>query len=84
MSRSRNKGYNNALKRKEHIPIIEAFCKDNGLTYTFIHGYEWHIRIERVLDVFPTRMRWCWLPTQERGTIEDYDDIGRIFMERME
>jgi len=42
-----NRGYMNREQRKKHIPIIESFCKDNGLTYKFVNGYEWHIRIER-------------------------------------
>jgi len=78
-----NRGYMNREQRKKHIPIIESFCKDNGLTYKFVNGYEWHIRIEKVLDIYPTRMRWHWLPTGERGELEDYDDIGRIFLERI-
>ena len=73
-----------AQKRKEHIPIIKAFCEDNGLTYKFIHNFEWHIRIEGVLDIYTTTMKWHWLPTEERGEINDYDDIGKIFMEHME
>lgn len=75
-------GARNAQLRKEHLPTIKDFCEDLGLAYEFVHGFEWHIRIEKVLDVFPTRNRWHWLPTGERGQFNDYDELGQIFMER--
>lgn len=79
-----NKGATNAYLRKKHLPTIKGFCQDNNLSMEFINGFEWHIRIEKVLDVFPTRNRWHWLPTGERGSFHDYDELGRIFMERLD
>jgi hypothetical protein len=79
-----NRGYANAKAREKHIPLIKEFCKDHDLKYKFVNGFEWHIRIEDVLDVFPTRNRWHWLETDERGSFEDYDELGRIFIERIE
>jgi hypothetical protein len=79
MSRS---SWYNAKLRKEHIPVIVEFCKDAGFSYKFVNGFEWHIRIENVLDVFPTRNRWYWLPTGERGSFNDHEELGQIFMDR--
>lgn len=77
------RGAYNAQLRKENIPTIESFCRDLGLTWRFVNG-DWHIRIENVLDVYPTRQRYCWLPDQEWGFYGDYDDLGRIFTKHME
>lgn len=77
------KSWHNAKLRKEHLPTIKDFCEDAGLEYEFIHGFEWHVRIAKVLDVFPTRNKWHWLPTGERGRFEGYEELGQIFMERM-
>ena len=64
---SRNRSRINAEKRKKHIPTIKAFCEDLGLEYEFIHGFEWHIRVQGVMDVFPTRNRYHLLKTGARG-----------------
>lgn len=66
-----------AKARAENTPEIVAFCEDNGLTWRYVAG-DWHIRIENVLDVYPTRKRFCWLKTAEWGWYEDYEDLGRI------
>jgi hypothetical protein len=68
-----------AQLRAEHTPTIKAFCDDLGLKYEFIHGFEWHIRIENIMDVFPTRNRYHLLKTDERGGFSDYEELGRIF-----
>lgn len=75
-----SKGAWRAIARKQNIPEIQAFCEDMGFTYRFIAG-DWHIRIENVLDVYPTRKRYCWLPTGEWGWYNDYEDLGRIMLE---
>lgn len=75
------RGAYNARLRKENIPTIQDFCEDAGLTFKFVNGYEWHIRIENVLDVFPTRKRYHNLKTDARGSFEDYDELGRIFLD---
>lgn len=81
---SRNRSRINAEKRKKHIPTIKAFCEDLGLKYDFVHGFEWHIRIENLMDVFPTRNRYHLLKTGERGSFKDYEELGRIFVEYTE
>lgn len=78
---SRNRSRINAEKRKKHIPTIKAFCEDLGLEYEFIHGFEWHIRVQGVMDVFPTRNRYHLLKTGARGQFTDYEELGRIFEE---
>ena len=72
---------NNAYLRAKHLPEVIQFCKDNMFQYKFIDG-DWHIRIENVIDVFPTRKRFFWLPTKEWGWYQDYDDLGKIMIER--
>lgn len=78
-----NKGARNAYHRAQNLPTIKEFCEDNDLKFEFIHGFEWHVRIEKVMDVFPTRKRWHWLKTGERGSYTDYDDLGCIFIEHV-
>lgn len=78
------KGVYHAELRKEHLPTIKAFCEDAGLNYEFVHGYEWHIRIEGILDIFPTHNLWHFLPTGERGQFKDYEELGRILIEQMQ
>ena len=81
---SRNRGFINAQKRKKHIPTIQTFCEDLGLQYSFVHGFEWHIRIEKIMDVYPTRNRYHLLKTEERGSFKDYEELGQIFSEYVE
>lgn len=73
------KSAHHARLRAEHLPTIKEFCEDAGLKYEFIHGYEWHIRIECVLDVFPTSNRYHWIKTGGRGSFRDYEELGQIF-----
>lgn len=76
-----NRSAYHAQLRKQHIPTIKAFCDDLGLTYVMIHGYEWHIRVQGLMDVFPTRNRYHLLKTGARGGFNDYEELGRIFEE---
>lgn len=77
-----DRGARNRWLREQHKPEIIDFCKDNGFSFKWIAG-DWHMRIEGVLDVYPTRKRFFWLPTKEWGWYEDYDDLGRIMFERL-
>jgi len=67
--------------RKEHLPAIIAFCEDLGIEYTFVHGYEWHIRVGGIMDVFPTRNKYHLIKTGGRGTFSSYEELGAIFTE---
>ena len=79
---SRRSAINQQL-RKENKPEILEFCKDNGLDYRWVQG-DWHIRIENVLDVYPTRKKYFWLPDKQWGEYDNYEDLGQIFANKME
>lgn len=73
-----SRGDHNAWLRKKNLPEIVAFCDDLGLTYEYVNGYEWHIRIEGIMDVFPTRKKYHLIKTNERGEFTDYEELGSI------
>ena len=77
------RGFKNAALRAKHKPEIIQFCEDHGFKYRWMDG-DWHMRVENVLDVYPTRKRWHWLPDAARGSFDDYEDLGRIFIENNE
>lgn len=72
-----NKGVHNRRLRRQNVPLIEEFCKELGLNIKYIAG-DWHIRIDNKLDVYPTRQRWFWLPTKERGGYKDFEQLQDI------
>lgn len=76
------RGASNAAQRAKNLPEIILFCNDLGLKYVWKAG-NWHMRIEGKFDVYPTRKRYHWLPSGERGHFSDYDELGRIFLELM-
>lgn len=78
----RSKSNHNRRLRVEHKPEVLAFCKDHGFDYRWVAG-DWHMRIENIMDIYPTRKRFFWLPDKEWGNYKDYDDLGRIMTERM-
>lgn len=78
---SRHGAYNQYLRNK-HKPEIFDFVKDMGLSIKAMQG-DWHYRIEDVLDVYPTRKRFFWIPDKEWGWYDDYEHLGRIFLERI-
>lgn len=73
------RGEYNAYLRSQHIPIIQSFCDENGLEWHFVNDFEWHIRIDNKLDVYPTRKRWCWLPNEHRGGFKDFEELQDIY-----
>jgi hypothetical protein len=79
---SKAKAAANARARAKNTPEIIDFCTDNGLSYTHINPYQ--IRIENILDLYPTTKKYCWLPLQEWGFYTDYDDIGAIMVKHKE
>jgi 6-pyruvoyl-tetrahydropterin synthase len=78
-----NRTRNNYLKRQHHLPEIKDFLNDANLKWEFIHGHEWHIRVEGVIDIFPTRKKYHVLASGARGSFADYDELGRIFLEAL-
>ncbi len=77
-----NRGAYRQRLRDKNKPEILDFCNDLGLRYVWIAG-DWHLRIESSFDVFPTSKRWHHIQSEARGSYEDYDDLGRIFLEYM-
>lgn len=75
----RGRSAHRAWLREQHTPTIVAFCEDLGLRYEKVHGFDWHIRIEGIMDVFPTSNKYHLLKTDERGRFNDYEELGRIF-----
>jgi len=71
----------NAYKRAKHLSTIKEFLDEAGLKWEYIHGFEWHIRVEGQIDIFPTNKKYHVLKNDIRGTFDDYDELGRIFME---
>lgn len=77
----RSKTNRNIEHRRKNIPTIKAFCEDLGLQYEYIHGHEWHIRVQGIMDIFPTSNKYHLLKTGDRGQFDDYEHLGRIFEE---
>lgn len=75
------KGDRNRRLRKQNIPEVIQFCDDHEFNYEWMAG-DWQLRIEEVIDIYPTRKRFFWLPTKEWGWYKDYDDLGKIMSER--
>lgn len=73
----------NRLMREQHLPEIKDFLEDAGLDYSFVNGFNWHIRVEGRIDIFPTSKRYHVLATNARGSFQDYDELGRIFLEHL-
>ncbi len=78
-----NRSARNRWLREKNKPEVLAFCKDMGFSYRWMNG-DWQLRIENVIDVYPTRKRFCWLPSGEWGRYTDYEDLGKIMIERLE
>lgn len=79
---SNNRGANNRYYRAKNTPEVIQFCDDHGFKYRWVAG-DWQLRIEDVMDIYPGKKRFFWLPDQEWGFYEDYDDLGQIMFDRM-
>lgn len=77
-----NRGTMNRFRRKKNTPEVIEFCEDNDLKYKWING-DWHLRIEGKMDIYPGKKRFFWIPGGEWGFYDDYDDLGRIMIEKM-
>ena len=78
------RGEINARKRRQHLPDIKAFLDDLGVEWHYVHGYEWHIRVNGLMDIFPTNNKYHFIKTDQRGEFEDYEELGQIFAEYVE
>ena len=81
---SNNRSFINQRKRKQNLPEIEQFLQDANLDYSFIHGFEWHIRVENAIDIFPTNKKYHILSNDIRGDFKDYEELGQIFLENID
>lgn len=62
--------------------MVKRFCDKYHFTLvTLNNGYQ--LRIENVLDVYPVRGRWCWLPTGERGGWDNANDLRAIMLKHL-
>lgn len=77
-----NRGARNRYLRAKHTPEVIEFCKDHEFNYEWIAG-DWHLRIENVMDIYPGKKRFFWIPTKEWGWYSDYDGLGKIMLERL-
>lgn len=78
-----NRTRNNYIRRQKNLPEIKDFLTDANLKWHFVHGNDWHIRVEGIIDIFPTRKRYHVITSNVRGTFENYEELGRIFMEHL-
>lgn len=74
----------NRYKREMNTPTIIAFLEDLCLEWNYVHGFEWHIRVEDIMDIFPTNRKYHLLKNDERGTFNDYEGLGQIFTNYVE
>jgi len=74
-----SRNYNRFIREK-NLEWITEFLEEAGLSWKFING-DWHIRVEGELDIFPTRKRYHFIPTDERGGFRDYEHLGEIILE---
>ena len=69
--------------REKRTEIVEQFCRHNSFKLEYLNqGYQ--LRIEGVMDVYPTNGRWCWLPTGERGGWHNDRDLRRLLIEKLD
>jgi len=75
-----------AWKRDNFVrraPQIVRFCRKYGFDLQdFNNGYQ--LRIEGVLDVYPVRGRWHWIPTGERGDFDTPQDLRKVLLSKTE
>lgn len=79
---SKHKTELNRQRRAENLLEVKAFCEAVGLEYRFMNG-DWQVRIEEVFDVYPTNKKFCWLATGEWGIYDDFEELGKIMVDRM-
>jgi hypothetical protein len=61
---------------------VDDFCAEHGFEKEFITEY--HIRIERQVDVFPTNRRYCVLKTKRWGTYNFIKELLKLITKNEE
>lgn len=69
-----------AYWRARNLKWITEYLDENELRYEFKSG-DWHIRIERALDIYPTRKRYHFLKSGARGFFRDQRELAEVFLQ---
>jgi hypothetical protein len=56
--------------------MVEGFCEQNKINFNYLSPY--HIRIEGVLDIYPTSFRYHLIRLNERGDWKNIDDLRQL------
>lgn len=59
----------NVQSRNKHLCKLIDLAEEQG--YTLKHITDYQVRVNGVLDVYPTRLKYFYLPTKEWGTLRD-------------
>ena len=71
--------YARSQHRERRTAIVRKFCKRFDIrSHSLNNGYQ--LRIENVLDVYPTNGRYCILRTNERGDWDTPADLKRLML----
>jgi hypothetical protein len=66
----------------ENTLLVKQFCKKYGFTLEPLNsGYQ--LRIEQVLDIYPVRQKYHYLPSGKRGDWDSINDIKRILLDSL-
>ena len=47
--------------------MLQDLCEEKG--YTMRHITDYQVRVNNKLDIYPTRLKYFYLPTKEWGTL---------------
>lgn len=68
--------------RAKRTKVVEDFCREYNFSLNPLnHGYQ--LRIENLLDVYPTNGRHCILQTGERGDWETPADLKQLMLKAL-
>lgn len=68
--------------RNKRTEQINKFAADNVLRLHYLNnGYQ--IRVEGLVDFYPTNGRYCILQTGERGDFDTFEDMRQIMLKAL-
>lgn len=73
MAKSANQRRIDEANRKRRSEDIETVCKEMGFEYKWMTPYQ--IRIENIMDAFPTNGKWHFVPADKRGDFDTSEDL---------
>lgn len=56
-----------AQSLNKHLCMLQDLCEEKGYKMRHITSYQ--VRVNNILDVYPTRLKYCYLPTKEWGQL---------------